>query len=72
MPRKPKQPSEPDPRLPPEVPVHPVSREEWDDTFRAALTGIIAKSGSEMMSYPAAVQQARIWASFAHGERPRE
>ncbi len=28
MPRKPKQPSEPDPRLPPEVPVHPVSRED--------------------------------------------
>lgn len=61
----------PDPRLPAEVQKHPVSRKEWDDTFRAALTGIIAR-GTATASYPEMVNQARIWAYFAHGERPQE
>lgn len=55
--------------LPPPIPKHTVSVEEWDATMRAALTGIIAE-GDRSLSYEQAVAHARVYADAAHGPRP--
>lgn len=57
------------PPRPPELPVHQVSRQEWDNTMRAALAGIVA-SGDANLSYQQAVAHARVYAETAHGGRP--